>query len=107
MTFRTPDKSVRGRAARPVDVRPRRSAIIYDLRSRSSLPPARLEAHWRVESGDGRLVCGWRRANFAPLKLKEHDDPEPVIEPLSSIGSFSFCPAGAVCSDGSLPSHAL
>ena len=31
MTFRTPDKSVPGRAARPGDGRPRRSAIIYAL----------------------------------------------------------------------------
>lgn len=107
MTFRTPDKSVPGRVARPVDGRPRGSAIIYDLRSRFSLQPARLEAHWRVESGDGRLVCGWRPTGFASSKRKAEGDSDPVIELLPSTGSFSFCAAATLCSSDNLTLLAL
>ena len=107
MTFRTFDNPVPAPFPRPVEAGPRPTAIVYDLPSWSPRQPARLEAHWRVQKGDGRLVCRWQRASFASSKRTAPDDSALVIELLPSTGSFSFCPAGAVCSGGSLPSHAL
>lgn len=107
MIFRTSDKPVPVRVARSVGGHLGQTAIIYNLQSRPPQQGRRLEAHWRVQIGDGRLICRWRRTSFASSKGMGSDDSEPVIELLPSTGSFSFCTAAALCSGQDLKLSAL